>query len=97
MFKVNPNNNFCRVFELPKKLSEEFCFDGGIAHIFLMVDWFNPILFNELNKVGDTDIDIKFLEKEIIPFIKQKNYRKLDRNYLVLFDFGAAILIKKEC
>lgn len=42
-YTVTGFNNFCRVFELPIKFSNEYCFGGGIPTNFNMVDWFNPV------------------------------------------------------
>lgn len=63
-YLVTGFNNFCRVFELPKKFSKDYCFGGGIPTEFKMVDWFNPVTglpqwgisedkYNELLKSGE--------------------------------------------
>ena len=35
-------NNFCRVFMLPEKYCNDFCFNGGHPTNFQMIDWFCP-------------------------------------------------------
>ena len=42
-YQVNGFNNFCRVFQLPTKYPEGYCFGGGLPTTFVMVDWFNPV------------------------------------------------------
>ena len=42
-YKVDGWNNFCRVFELPNKFPNTYCFGGGVPVGFKMVDWFNPV------------------------------------------------------
>jgi hypothetical protein len=101
-YKVDGWNNFCRVFELPKSYPSGFCFDGGKPVNILMVDWFNPVcdipqpaVSKEVwkDKVGEikvTEIDLDELENTLIPFLKNKQYVKSGRTYLVLYDFGGA-------
>lgn len=107
-YEVDGWNNFCRVFELPIKYSSEFCFGGGIPTNFQMVDWFNPVQGlstpaiskeNWLKKYGKVESKIvksDDLEKELIPWLKGKTYIKGERTYLVICDFGAAFIFKKE-
>lgn len=88
-YEVNIQNNFCRVFELPKHYPNEYCFGNGVLVAFRMVDWFNPIV--------DCDKTIKVTTRGLIqtlrPFILSKQYVSKGRKYLVLFDFGASIII----
>lgn len=106
-YKVDGWNNFCRVFEVPKIFSPDFCFSGGISTNFLMVNWFNPIpnisqpaVSKEVweEKVGD--IEIKSIThdeliKDLVPFVESGNYCKKGYQYLILCNFGAAILFTK--
>lgn len=96
-------NNFCRVFEIPKRYPAGFCF-SGIDVNFIMVDWFNPVpeidrpaVSKEIweEKVGP--IEYKYitdyeLQKKLIPFLIGKMYIKQDRKYLVICDFGASFV-----
>lgn len=50
IYQVNGFNNFCRVFQLPAKYPEGYCFGGGLPTTFVMVDWFNPV--PELPQLG---------------------------------------------
>lgn len=103
IFTVDGWNNFCRVFELPERFSNKFCFDGGIPTNFQMVDWFNPIpdmpspgvtkevWKEEVGEIETAEVSIEDLEDNIVPFLKEKVYMKKGRTYLILFDFGTAI------
>jgi len=103
-FKVDGWNNFCRVFELPKSYSNEYCFGGGHATNFQMVDWFNPIQGLPmpgcdkkiwLEKVGSIEIkqvDYDELVALLNPWLILKNYVKPDHEYLVICDFGATFI-----
>ncbi len=107
-FKVDGWNNFCRVFQYPDEFSEEFCFGGGHDTVFKMVDWFNPVeglstpaCSKEvwLEKVGGIEVietTTEELSSKIIPWLREKEYTKKDKTYLVLCDFGAAITFKGE-
>lgn len=90
MEKVNKNCNFCRVFELPQSYSSEYCFGGGIDTNFKMVDWFNPL------STSYEDLTWKENKKRIIDFIKEKNYIKNNRSYLIITNFGKAIIFKMD-
>lgn len=100
-FKVDGWNNFCRVFELPKKFSSEFCFGGGIDTNFKMVDWFNPLDLPQPSvskdiwkeKVGDIEtreISSSELKDHLIGFLKNKHYVKSNMTYVVIANFGAS-------
>lgn len=106
-YKVDGWNNFCWVFELPPRFPEVYCFGGGPLVGFRMVDWFYPVtgidqpavskkIWRE--KVGEIEvkeIDIDELSEKLIPWLREKEYVKPEREYLVLCDFGAAIRFKK--
>jgi hypothetical protein len=101
-YKVDGWSNFCRVFELPESFPNDYCFGGGIAVKFQMVDWFNPVeglpqpgvsksvWEKEVGKIEEKEIDIFELEKILIPFLKNKRYIKSGRKYLVLYSFGGS-------
>ena len=104
MYKIDGWNNFCRVFALPETFSSEFCPGGGIPINFQMVDWFCPIsklpqptCSKEvwLEKVGKIKVIEKSEEelKDLMKWIKSKNYYNPDVSYLVIFDFGASVII----
>lgn len=106
---VNPWNNFCRVFELPKEYPTGFCFNGGYPGEMLMVDWFNPVgevpqaaVTKEVwqEKVGDPaeqdlEVDIDELGEKLLPFMKAKQYIQPGRTYLIIFDFGGSLIFEK--
>ena len=93
-YKVSLCNNFCRVFELPVSMSHDYCFGGGIANNFQMVDWFNPV--NGIPIVGCRKVDHDELVAELLPWLQQKICLKPDQTYLVLCDFGMSFQFKKE-
>jgi hypothetical protein len=107
-YDVDMWSNFCRVFELPEEYVNDYCFGGGHATNFQMVDWFCPV-----NNVGQAGCDKETWLKEVGPieitrvgheemyfslikFLKGKNYVKPGRKYLVLCDFGMAFTFEAE-
>ena len=107
-YSVDGWNNFCRIFEMPAKFSNEYCFGGGIDTNFKMVDWFYPIggldapaISKEAWKVrvGDYEskkITLTGLRDNLAPFILNKAYIKKGREYLFLSNFGASFILKAE-
>lgn len=107
-FKVDGWNNFCRVFECPKEYSSQFCFGGGIPTQFRMVDWFNPVMNlpqpacskrvwrENVGEIKILDLSYDDIHRDIIPFIEQKKYIRKDHEYIVVFDFGASVLINHQ-
>ena len=104
IYKVDSWNNFCRVFQVPKKFSSDFC-NQAIPTIFMMVDWFNPISHKDLFTPGiskedwikkykvtredlQIDINIDVLEVQLTQFIEHKNYIKPHNKYIIICDFG---------
>lgn len=85
---VTSENNFCRVFMLPKTLPTGFCFDGGELVPIRMVDWFNPV---DLSGVSTREVTEDELRGYLIPWLEKKTYMRTNTSYLVLFDFGATI------
>lgn len=103
-YTVDGWNNFCRVFELPKEFPKEFCFGGGHSVTFQMVDWFNPVIgidqpaiskdawIKRFGKIDTKEVTVEELRDTLMPFLVNKQYIKSDRDYLILFDFGATFL-----
>ena len=95
MIIINPNQNFCRVFQLPEQFPSDYCFGGGIPVTFVMVDWFNPMpqdLF-----YGDKQVTLQQWEEEhkqpLIEFISKKEYIQKDKTYIVFTSFCDAFYI----
>lgn len=63
---------FLRVYKLPGKLTNGFCFGGGVEIGFLNVDWFN--------------FPIDEGKEKLVDFIKAKNYFDRSASFLVLAD-----------
>jgi hypothetical protein len=63
---------FVRVYRLPVKLTDGYCFGAGVPITFQNVDWF------EAPQDGTRD--------ELISFIKGKRYYSADADFLVLGD-----------
>ena len=105
-YKADGWNNFCRVFRLPTSYPSDFCFGGGILVNIQMVDWFNPIpdlsiptiskeaWLEKYGKITSMEIDIEELEKELIPWIKEKAYIVKGIKYLILYDFGGSTVLE---
>ena len=67
------------VFRLPEALPSGFCFSGGFAVNFQMVDW-----FQSRPELG---------EDALRDFIRRKPYYKAGGNFLVLARAGSAFLV----
>lgn len=97
---IKLTDNFCRVFELPLQLSEDFCFGRSIAHEFHMVDWFYPVdtLFDEVKTSGELRayVNLTRLEDKLRDHIENKSYYDPQKSYLVLTDFEFAFVIKPK-
>lgn len=63
---------FVRVYRLPGKLTDGYCFGGGVAISFLNVDWFEAM--------------IEEPREQLIEFIKRKRYFLPTARFLVLGD-----------
>ena len=106
-YKVDGWNNFCRVFQLPDTYPEEYCFHGPKQAIFNMVDWFNPVpeipqpaitKVEWIKTVGEYTnkiITYQQLYQTIVPFVKTKTYIKPYKQYIIICDFGASIMLNK--
>lgn len=107
-YTIDGWNNFCRVFELPKTYSSNFCFGDGIATNFQMQDWFNPVSdlpqpavskkFWEENvgPIDQKEVDYDNLVKSLTEFLAQKSYVKSGYEYLVICNFGMAFTFKPD-
>lgn len=85
--------NFCRVFEFPETLPEGFCFGGGISVQMKMVDWFNPWP----QDVGELrDLTWSEVADLIRPWLLQKTYIKPGRTYVLVTDFGEAMVVSEK-
>jgi hypothetical protein len=108
-FKVDPWNNFCRVFEIPEEYPKGYCFGAGKPVTMMMVDWFNPCeginqaaVTKEVSeeKVGPVAEQVVEIEGDVLvdkiePFLQSKKYTKPGRKYLVVCDFGLAFTLEK--
>ncbi len=63
---------FLRVYRLPEKLTNGYCFGGGVPISFMNVDWFEAFVEDGREK--------------IIEFIRGKQYYRRDARFLVLGD-----------
>jgi len=83
-------NNFCRIFELPEEYPKGYCFGGGHAVVFKMVDWFYPIPQEDI----DNNV-VKPWEEYVVllkDFLKDKNYVQSGRQYILITSFGESML-----
>lgn len=82
-------HNFCRVYEMPASHAfEDFLFSGPNPVTFNMIDWFNPL--PEPAKASDWD-DWK---DTLRTFVQEKKYCRPGRIYLLVTEFGEALVIK---
>jgi hypothetical protein len=63
---------FVHVYKLPEKLSEGYCFGGGVAIAFLNVDWF--------------EAPVSIGREEIERFVRGKGYYDERSRFLLLAD-----------
>lgn len=107
-FQVDAWNNFCRVFELPESYPSGFCHGGGHSVNFQMVDWFYPcpdinqagvskeVWRKEVGEIEIHEVDADELAEMLLPWLRQKQYLKPGRDYLVMCDFGAVFRFSKD-
>ena len=104
-FTMDPWNNFCRVFEIPEEYPKGYLFGDGKPVNFQMVDWFNTgnvptaavskeVYLEEVGEYPTEEITHEELIAKMTPFLKEKTYTKEGRSYLVLCNFGAAVVIE---
>jgi len=86
--EINQGNNFCQIFELPKKWPTDFCFNGGNKCQILQVDWFNPIPVDDLPEFGGTLKPWSEYVNSLVEFVKAKPYIRSGYQYLILTNFG---------
>lgn len=79
--------NFCRVFELPRNYPNDFCFGGGHSVLMQMVDWFQPW--------PDSIETWEEVESMLREFVRRKSYAKPDRKYLIITAFDKALIISE--
>jgi len=94
--KIIREQNFLRLFRIPKQFPDKFCFGSGILTEFLMVDWFNPL--EERQFFGLEKIDYSYQELEdltfvLIELIKTKEYYRPDFKYIAITDFNYSFII----
>lgn len=101
IYKIDPWNNFCRVFEIPDKFPSGYCFGEGVDTVFKMVDWFYPVSGLGLagcskeeweKNIGPAPfvkISLKELEEHLLPFVSKKEYIQLKKSYIIIYSFGA--------
>lgn len=92
--KITTATNFVRVFRLPDDYPSDFCFGGGHPVTMQLVDWFNPSDQNKEYEFGD-DEHKKHIEM-LRDFIKGKMYFDPKHTYLLLTDYGDAIVVNPE-
>jgi hypothetical protein len=63
---------FLRVYRLPEKLTNGYCFGGGVPIAFTNVDWFEAFVEDGREK--------------LVQFIRGKQYYRRDARFLVLGD-----------
>ena len=68
------------VYELPEKLTDGFCFNGGKSITFKNVDWFDGPPPEMMSMMGN----LKLTRNDVIRQIKEKRYYNPSKKYLVL-------------
>ena len=96
-YRITEATNFLRVFRLPKAYPQGFCFNGGYACNFQLIDWFNPFSTQEV--YADVSITVKGDEyighiDMLKDFIRAKVYATSDM--LAVTDYGDAFIIKAD-
>jgi len=95
--KITQDNNFCRVFELPERYPNGFCFDGGKPVEMLMVDWFYPMPSDvALSVTGKKMPTWDEHKKHLKEFVSKKNYIKKGKAYLIITEFGESMIIGNQ-
>lgn len=92
--KITHDNNFCRVFELPLEWPRGYCFNEPHRCEMVMVDWFNPAMET---KFGSGVFEPwEETAPKLKAFVAEKSYCKPWRKYLLVTDFGEALIITKQ-
>jgi len=69
---TDESRTFVRVYMLPRKLTDGYCFQGGVPIAFQNVDWFEALVSGGRDRLAD--------------FVKKKRYYKPSERFLVLGD-----------
>jgi hypothetical protein len=88
------NNNFARLFELPVTYPETYCFNGGYEVGFKLVDFFNPIPYEDFE--SNTIRPWSEYKPMLLDFLKNKVYIKPNRKYILITDFNKTLLFTGE-
>ena len=78
------SSEMIRVYRLPQKLSDGYCFGGGKPIAFLNVDWFGAVPPEGIEEPT---------RDQLVEFIQAKNYYDATARYLVLDDRPDATFI----
>lgn len=106
---VTHDNNFIRVFEVPKELPKGFCHGGGLPVGVKMVDWFQPIpvgvsipnwecpiLDYNVGEFQMTLDSVMKVRQFIGDFIRQKLYFKNSCFYICVTRYGDTFTVNYE-
>lgn len=94
-FRITSDNDFIRIFVVPKKFPTGYCFDGPKPVDFPMIDWFQVFSMTSLPiMIGGEQYEEK--KKEIIEYVKTKPYYHDIVSYLILTDWGDAFLLQRR-
>jgi hypothetical protein len=89
-FYFQKGYTFIRVFELPEIITNQFCFGGGHAVQFRLVDWFRMSeVFDNNGHYPDS------LVEDVKNFIRMKAYFNKDRFYIAICANGECFLINE--
>ena len=93
---ITGNENIIRIFKLPDKFPSGFCFGGGRAVNFQMMDWFNPIpleyFWDYPTKTLSAE-EMDNLRSDVRQMIKEKNYYDSKSRYIALAEYGDVFFI----
>jgi hypothetical protein len=93
--KITKATNFVRVFRLPDEYPSGYCFDGERPVKMQMVDWFNPSMAGREYDFGGAEHQKHIAE--LRNFIRGKGYFDPSHTYLLLTDYGDAIVVNPDC
>ena len=91
--KPDDSKNFCRVFEMPEAYPKGYCFGGGKTVQMIMVDWFQPWPPDDFEVKCDTWPEVVEILR---PWVMKKNYVKPGRRYVLVTEFGEALVFDGE-
>lgn len=91
-FRITSDNDFIRIFIIPEKFPEGYCFDGPKPVDFPMIDWFQVFSGTSLPiMIGGKQYEEK--KEEITECIKNKIYYHNNIRYLVLTDWKDVFIL----